>query len=83
MFELVDEFENYSIESHKGWIKYTVGDNSEYSKARNDRNELDKYNFPGPFVTAYNYGNRVTVQEALILTNQNCTTLFLYFIQKF
>lgn len=63
--------ENYSIESHKGWIKYTVGDNSEYSKARNDRNELDKYNFPGPFVTAYNYGNRVTVQEALILTNQN------------
>ena len=65
--------ENYSIESHGGWLKYTVGDNTKYSEARDNRNELDKYNFPGPFVIAYNYDKRVTVQEALILTNQNWT----------
>ena len=61
----------YNLESHNGWIKYTVGSNSEYIKARNSRNKLNKYNFPGPFVTAYNYGERISVQEALILTSQN------------
>ena len=61
----------YDLETHKGWIKYTVGTNSIYSDARDSRNELKNYNFPGPFVTAYNYGERISVQEALILTNQN------------
>ena len=61
----------YSLESHNGWIKYTVGSNSEYNKARDSRNELNNYNFPGPFVTAYNYGERISVQEALILTSQS------------
>ena len=61
----------YSLESHNGWIKYTVGSNAEYSKARDSRNELNNYDFPGPFVTAYNYGERISVQEALILTSQN------------
>ena len=61
----------YSLESHNGWIKYTVGFNSKYSEARDSRNELKNYNFPGPFVTAYNYGERISVQEALILTSQN------------
>ena len=61
----------YALETHNGWIKYTVGTNSKYSDARDSRNELKKYNFPGPFVTAYNYGERISVQEALILTSQN------------
>lgn len=61
----------YSLESHNGWIKYTVGSNSKYIKARDSRNELNNYDFPGPFVTAYNYGERISVQEALILTSQN------------
>lgn len=61
----------YALETHNGWIKYTVGTNSKYSDARNSRNELKNYNFPGPFVTAYNYGERISVQEALILTSQN------------
>tara|TARA_B110000027_G_scaffold31952_1_gene35428 strand:- start:95 stop:1507 length:1413 start_codon:yes stop_codon:yes gene_type:complete len=61
----------YSLETHNGWIKYTVGTNSEYIKARDSRNELNNFNFPGPFVTAYNYGERISVQEALILTSQN------------
>ena len=61
----------YSLESHNGWIKYTVGSNSKYSNARDSRNELNNYDFPGPFVTAYNYGERISVQEALILTSQS------------
>jgi hypothetical protein len=61
----------YALETHNGWIKYTVGNNSKYSDARDSRNELKNYNFPGPFVTAYNYGERISVQEALILTSQN------------
>ena len=61
----------YALETHNGWIKYTVGTNSKYSNARDSRNELKNYNFPGPFVTAYNYGERISVQEALILTSQN------------
>ena len=61
----------YALETHNGWIKYTVGTNYKYSDARDSRNELKKYNFPGPFVTAYNYGERISVQEALILTSQN------------
>lgn len=61
----------YALETHNGWIKYTVGTNSKYSNARDSRNELKNYSFPGPFVTAYNYGERISVQEALILTSQN------------
>ena len=61
----------YALETHDGWIKYTIGSNSRYSDARDSRNELKIYNFPGPFVTAYNYGERISVQEALILTSQN------------
>jgi len=63
--------DGYALETHNGWIKYTVGTNSKYSDARDSRNELKNYNFPGPFVTAYNYGERISVQEALILTSQN------------
>ena len=61
----------YSIESHEGWIKYSIGNYSKYIYARNIRNELKKYKFPGPFVSAYNYGQRITVQEALIVSGQN------------
>ena len=62
---------DYEIESHMGWIKYTVGSHSEYKKARDSRNELKNHDFPGPFVSAYNYGERISVQEALILSKQN------------
>ena len=62
---------DYEIESHMGWIKYTVGSHSEYKKARDSRNELKNHEFPGPFVSAYNYGERISVQEALILSKQN------------
>lgn len=58
------------IENHQGWVKYTTGSYGVYKDARDKRNSLDSYNFPGPFVTAYKQGERITVQEALTLTNQ-------------
>lgn len=63
--------ESFSIENHEGWVKYATGKWEAYSEARNDRERIKKvYNFNGPFVTAYNDGERITVQEALMLTKQ-------------
>lgn len=60
------------IENHEGWIKYTIGGFGEYKTARNRRNEVTAgYELPGPFVSAYNDGIRITVQEALMISNQN------------
>jgi hypothetical protein len=58
-------------ESHEGWIKYTIGGYNQYRDARDRRNVVTSgYSFPGPFVAAYNSGTRITVQEALMITNQ-------------
>ncbi len=58
-------------EPHEDWIKYTTGSYSDYSSARNRREELAAgFTFPGPFVTAYEEGERITVQEALVLAQQ-------------
>ena len=58
-------------EAHQGWNKFTVGGFPQYKDARNKREALDSsYDFPGPFVAAYNDGDRITVQEALLITNQ-------------
>jgi len=68
-------YHNYSaafdIENHEGWIKYTTGDFQQYKEARNKREKLKKYKFPGPFVTAYNNSERITVQEALMISKQD------------
>lgn len=66
-FKFNDQF---NLENHEGWVKYTTGSFSEYKRARDKRNNLSNYQFPGPFVTAYNNGERVTVQEALIVSKQ-------------
>ncbi len=60
------------VENHEGWMKWTHGQFSEYKEARDKRVALTAQcpNLPGPFVTAYQDGNRITVQEALMITQQ-------------
>lgn len=60
-----------NIENHRGWVKYTTGSHKEYKGARDERNQIrESHSFRGPFVTAYNEGERITVQEALMITKQ-------------
>ncbi len=59
------------VDSHNGWIKYLTGGFDNYVSARDLRqNHKEDYDFQGPFVVAYNNGDRITVQEALMITNQ-------------
>ena len=59
-------------EMHEGWIKYTTGSYQEYHSARNERESINKvHDFPEPFVTAYYLGERITVGEALIISQQD------------
>ena len=59
------------LENHEGWYKYTTGNYDKYVEARNKREDIrSAYKFRGPFVTAYNSGERITVQEALLISKQ-------------
>ena len=64
---------NYDIviDHHENWVKYTTGNYPVYKTARASRVLINNnYEFDGPFVTAYNNGERITVQEALMISNQ-------------
>jgi hypothetical protein len=59
------------VEDHEGWKKYTIGGYAEYKQARDQREFVkNTHGVNGPFVTAYNNGVRITVQEALMISNQ-------------
>ncbi len=59
------------VEDHDGWKKYTIGGYAQYKEARDQREFVkNTHGVNGPFVTAYNNGIRITVQEALMITNQ-------------
>jgi len=64
--------EGFKLETGGGLLKYTTGYHQVYKAARDDRERITrKYDkFKGPFVAAYNDGERITVQEALMVTSQ-------------
>jgi hypothetical protein len=64
--------ESVSIEYHNNWYKYTLGKYDIYKQARDKRNEVwaAENKITDAFVTAYNAGERVTVQEALMISKQ-------------
>lgn len=70
-FEKLKVKESINTEMLDGWYKYTVGAYSEYLQARNKRNTIwTSTPIKDAFVTAYNSGQRITVQEALMISNQ-------------
>lgn len=70
-FETLNIEHEVRTERHDGWYKYSIGSFREYKEARDFRVKIwntSKAN--DAFVTAYNNGRRITVQEALMITNQ-------------
>lgn len=57
-------------EMANGLTKYLVGGHPEYRSARDERETMKSKGVNDAFVTAYNSGKRITVQEALMITSQ-------------
>jgi hypothetical protein len=62
--------ENIRSEMSGGFTKFMVGKHGEYKEARNHRETVKSKGVNGAFVAAYNGPSRITVQEALMISNQ-------------
>lgn len=63
--------ENVKSEMADGFHKFMVGSHAEYKQARDHRESIRNNNgIRSAFVVAYNAGRRITVQEALTISNQ-------------
>lgn len=64
---------NQKIKSEmaEGYTKFMIGSHGDYKTAHDQRETMKSVNgIKSAFVVAYNYGKRITVQEALMITNQ-------------
>ena len=62
--------EPVKTEMANGLTKYTVGDHKAYKEAHDARELIKTKGVKDAWVTAYNKGKRITVQEALMITSQ-------------
>lgn len=62
--------ENIRSEMAGGFTKFMVGKHGEYKQARDHRETVKGKGVNGAFVAAYNGPSRITVQEALMISNQ-------------
>jgi len=62
--------ENIKSEMAEGYSKFMVGSFNEYKGARDHREDVKQKGCASAFVAAYNGPKRITVQEALMITNQ-------------
>ncbi len=63
--------ESVKSEFSNGFSKFMVGSHSQYKAARDQRESIRNNNgVRGAFVVAYNQSKRITVQEALMISNQ-------------
>jgi len=54
-----------------GYTKFMVGSHGEYKSAKEHKNNVvEKNGVKSAFVVAYNNAKRITVQEALMISNQ-------------